>query len=432
MLTLDNSTGLSAFHYAWDLILLNPSNSVKKQALLRLFPQDEGGLDERQFSRIHKCVLGLIGSSLQDELSVSTSVIDDFDNIGRTPLYWAACRGDEKFVRLLLEFDAKPDLVPPGRGMTSSPLHAAASSGHDGIVSKLLRHGAPVDGRGEGGVTPLFLAAGFNDGNRCIQVLLQHGAAVDARDSEDRTPLITASQNGMLQNARLLLQRGANIDHVENEGWTPLACCIFWNMHDSIRLLLSSGASQLVRTKEGDTLLHAVARYGDVETLGLLVDEGALGDVDVEARNGVGKTAGGIAEARKSDEREGWYDAFQRLVGSITDRRGRGESEKKEVIKATAPSTHKLKNGKSASSSTVTEDRAGTSACVSTCQWSSTASAKDAVTVRLVEVSESESESEFGSDLEEEEGRGRTCLWMQSSLDEPLVVHETCVKICSK
>lgn len=402
MLTLHNSTGLSAFHYAWDSILLDPSNSVKKQALLQLFPQDEGGLDERQFSRIHKCVLGLIGSSLQDELSVSTSVIDDFDNIGRTPLYWAACRGDEKFVSLLLEYGAKPDLTSLGRGMTNRPLHAAASSGHDGVVSKLLCHGAPVDSRGEGGITPLFLAAGFNDGNRCIEVLLQHGAAVDARDSEDRSPLIIASQNGMLQNARLLLQHGANIDHAENEGWTPLACCIFWNMHESIRLLLSSGASQLVRTKEGDTLLHVVARYGDVETLGLLADEGTLRDVDVEARNGVGRTAGEIAEGRKSDEGEGWYDAFRRLVGSIT---GKGESEK-EVIKMTAPSTHMFENGKSASSGTVTEDRVGSSACVSTCQWSSSASAKDAVTVRLVELSESESESEFGSDLEEEEAEG--------------------------
>src|SRR3954469_24486210 len=110
MLTFHNSTGLSAFHYAWDAILLDPSNSVKKQTLLELFPQEEGGLDERQFSRIHKCVLGLIGSSLQDELSVSTSVIDDFDNIGRTPLYWAAFRGDEKVASLLLEFGAKPDL----------------------------------------------------------------------------------------------------------------------------------------------------------------------------------------------------------------------------------------------------------------------------------------------------------------------------------
>src|SRR2546421_10107962 len=87
--------------------------------------------------------------------------------------------------------------------------------------------------------------------------------------------------------------------------WTPLASCIFWNMHDSIRLLLSSGASRLVRTKEGDTLLHSAARYGDVETLGLLADKGTLGDVDLEARNGVGRTAREIAEARKSDEGEG-------------------------------------------------------------------------------------------------------------------------------
>jgi ankyrin repeat protein len=406
MLTLHNSTGLSAFHYAWDSILLDPSNSVKKQALLQLFPQDEGGLDERQFSRIHKCVLGLIGSSLQDELSVSTSVVDDFDNIGRTPLYWAACRGDEKSVSLLLEFGAKSDLVSPRRGTINRALHAAASSGHDGIVSKLLRHGAHVDSRGDDDITPLFLAAGFNDGNRCIEVLLQHGAAIDARDSEDRTPLLISCQNGMLQNARLLLQRGANIDHAENEGWTPLASCIFWNMHDSIRLLLSSGASRLVRTKQGDTLLHSAARYGDVETLALLADKGTLGDVDVEARNGVGKTAREIAEARKSDEGEGWYDAFGRLVRSITDEKGKAGREKKEVINTTAPSTHMLKNGKSTSSGPVAEDRVGTSACVSTYQWSSRASAKDAATAQLVELSEQESQSEFGSDMDEEEAEG--------------------------
>jgi hypothetical protein len=120
--------GLSAFHYAWDSILTDTStdtsNSVQKQRLLELFPQEEGGLDERQFTRLHKCVLHLIGTEIDQELEISTALIDVQDNIGRTPLYWAARRGDAHAVKLLIQNGANP-LLSSAKTNWKNPLHAA-------------------------------------------------------------------------------------------------------------------------------------------------------------------------------------------------------------------------------------------------------------------------------------------------------------------
>ncbi|KAF2682610.1 hypothetical protein K458DRAFT_390535 [Lentithecium fluviatile CBS 122367] len=71
----EDCKGFSAYHYAWDRILCYRRElrlSKLKQALLELFPKDEGCLDDRQFSRVHKCVVGIIGANLEDELKIST------------------------------------------------------------------------------------------------------------------------------------------------------------------------------------------------------------------------------------------------------------------------------------------------------------------------------------------------------------------------
>lgn len=283
--------------------------------MLELFPVDEGGLDERQFTRIHKCVLGIIGSSLVDELNISTANINDQDNTGRTPLFWACSRGDEKSVRLLLQFGAKQ--ISSGKiGAKDSPLHAASQAGHGEIARQLLLHGADVNLKGEADMTPLFYAVAKNDGNSCVDVLLEYGADVNAEDNEQRTPLLVATQNGELETSRKLLKHGAGIDHRAEDGWTPLACCIFWNMYDSILLLLEWDADYMIKTDDGDTVLHIAAQFADLDTLEVLRDAGLEG-LDPESRNESEKSAAEVAKGRV--EEEAWHIAFQDLMESIRE-----------------------------------------------------------------------------------------------------------------
>jgi len=293
--------------------LLQPENKPRKQALLELFPVDEGGLDEREFTRIHKCVLGIIGSSLLEELNISTANINDQDNTGRTPLFWACAREDEKSVRLLLQFGAKQ--ISSGKiGAKASPLHAASKAGHGEIARQLLLHGADVNFKGEADMTPLFFAAAEHDGNSCVDVLLEYGADINAQDNERRTPLLAATQAGMLETSRKLLEHGAEIDHRAEDGWTSLASCIFWNMHDSILLLPEWDADYTIKTDDGESVLHIAAQFSDLDTLELLRDAG-MGGLDPGALNESGKSAAEVAEARAEDE--AWYTAFQSMIESV-------------------------------------------------------------------------------------------------------------------
>lgn len=272
-------------------------------------------MDERQFNRIHKIVLELIGTPLEAELGISTASIDEPDNLGRTPLFWAASRGDDHRVRLLLEHGASPQIrATKGNAKAKTPLHAAARSGNHECLSLLLQHGAQVEISDGEGLTPLFLAAGFNDGNKCVKILLEHGADINARAPEGHTPLMTAMTNGMLNSSEVLLAYDPDIDNRDGEGWTALSSSVFWNMHESIRLLVLHGASPETVTDEGDTLLHVAARYGDLDTLRILM--AVPMSMQSDTVNTFGETALDVAKRRDSVTPE-WHSVFQDLQDSV-------------------------------------------------------------------------------------------------------------------
>ena len=311
------SSGFSAYHFAWDKILcdpLEPRFSKIKKALLELFPQDEGGLDERQFSRIHKCVLGIVGTKLEDELNISTSTIDDVDNLGRTPLYWAARRSDSEAARLLLAYGAVCE--PQGLRIGTSPLLAAARACNADIVRVLLQHNAYVEARDEDHITPLMFASTITSGLECVKLLLAAGADVNCGDSENRTALVHATQNGCTEVAEVLLAAGADINATCEDGWTALACCIFWNMHESVQLLLNHGADTLGKSDPGETILHLAARYADEKTLKILAEHD-LGPLDVDEKTDAGETVWGIAKER--EESREWMMAFEEMVRDVRD-----------------------------------------------------------------------------------------------------------------
>lgn len=189
-----------------------------------------------------------------------------------------------------------------------TPLHAAARSGNHECPSLLLQHGAQVEiGDGEG-LTPLFLAAGFNDGNKCVKVLLEHGADINAGAPEGYTPLMAAMTNGMLNNSEVLLAYDPDIESRDDEGWTALSSSLFWNMHESIQLLVLHGASPETVTDEGDTLLHVAARYGDLDTLRILMTVPM--SMQSDAVNTFGETALDVAKRHDNVTPE-WHKVFK-------------------------------------------------------------------------------------------------------------------------
>ena len=49
-------------------------------------------IESQQFTKLHKIVLKLISTDIEQELEVSTSTINSTDSTGRTALAWASAR----------------------------------------------------------------------------------------------------------------------------------------------------------------------------------------------------------------------------------------------------------------------------------------------------------------------------------------------------
>lgn len=136
---------------------------------------------------------------------------------GMTGLHWAADRGDDAMVQVLLASGAAVD----GRTRIGdyTPLHLAARSGSGTVVAALLKAGAKANvATSTSGVQPIHLAAGSGSVS-AVTALLDTGAGVNARESEwGQTPLIFAAAANRPEVVRLLIARGADV-HLKT---TPL------------------------------------------------------------------------------------------------------------------------------------------------------------------------------------------------------------------
>ena len=106
-------------------------------------------------------------------------------------------------------------------------VNARMSNGFYGLIPGAptihLVTGAELNGRSQDGVTPLHLAAGYNQNPAVTEALLAAGADVNARSISGLTPLHRAA--GVNENPAvigLLLEAGANLEaRDENGGLTP-------------------------------------------------------------------------------------------------------------------------------------------------------------------------------------------------------------------
>jgi len=139
-------------------------------------------------------------------------------NEDRTPLHFAAAKGNKDVVEFLLANKAEPD-AKDKYGMT--PLDVAASNGHRDVAQLLLANKADVNARDNDGWTPLHFAA-VHDHKGVAELLLANNAELDARNTLGQTPLYWAAAHGQTGVAELLLARGADANAKSNHGKTPL------------------------------------------------------------------------------------------------------------------------------------------------------------------------------------------------------------------
>ncbi|KAK3707864.1 hypothetical protein LTR37_011866 [Vermiconidia calcicola] len=265
---------------------------------------------------------------------------DGLSMFSTPPLHIASYLGLTRWVRMMLaKSNGKPRIALLGRKKDSDavlPLVYAASRGHDKTVTLLLDHGADINGQNMHQETALFRACRLGH-EQTVRVLLSRGANVHVKDSGADTALHEAASAGVEGPVKLLLDYGADPFARNRYGQTALFEAT-WAGHEVIvRLLLDVGAkindkdtllglkmlSCVARAghegilrllihrgagfKDKDDALRCAAKTGEVAAVQLLLDHGANPNT-LDAR---GRTA--LSEARRS------YRTSEAVVGILLD-----------------------------------------------------------------------------------------------------------------
>jgi uncharacterized protein len=141
-----------------------------------------------------------------------------------------------------------------------------------GQVTALLQRGFDPNTRDEKGQVGLYLAL-RSDASQVAEALWAHpGLDVEAANSAGETPLMMAALRGRLAWARRLLDRGANPHRV---GWAPVHYAATGPDPGVVALLLTRGAPVDARSPNGTTPLMMAARYGNQDSVDVLLKAGA-------------------------------------------------------------------------------------------------------------------------------------------------------------
>ncbi|KAK6600260.1 ankyrin repeat-containing protein [Botrytis cinerea] len=213
--------------------------------------------------------------------------INDWQD-GRTPLSLAAEHGHEAIVKILLNTgQVKVDIRDH---FNKSPLHWAAKHGHEAIVKILLNTGqVKVDIRDHFNKSPLHWAA-ENGYQAVVKLLLETDQIeVDSKGYHHYAPLFLAAKNGHAAVVKLLLESEQfEINSKGEEGKTPLAIAVE-NRHITIMDLVIATAQAEINLKDdfGQTSLSRAARNGYEIIVKLLL---ATGQVEVDLMDDFGRT----------------------------------------------------------------------------------------------------------------------------------------------
>jgi len=309
----------SALDRVWRMVLTRTVDPPTANAFREVFSlwSDSIWFEEQQFLPLHKIVLGIVDRDLASELRLSTSDINKPDAKGRTPLAWAAARGDNTALKTLLEFHADPKLSCI---TGNTPLLRAVSARSPACILPLLQHGVSIDSKSNLKFTALHYAAYYKDDGDYVKPLLDFGAEIDGKDSYGWTALACTAERNNSNSARLLLDRGANMESRDDEGWTPLLRSVNCNSHEALLLLLGRGANYHATSSKGESVLHFAAAKGDCKTFNILA-ETSLEGLDFKATNNDALTAEEIMSRRAvktPDLAPAFEDLLKAVAGSIS------------------------------------------------------------------------------------------------------------------
>ena len=226
-----------------------------------------------------------------------------------TPL-WLASRGRPEVVSMLI--DAGADVHVQGQG-GATPLHVAAEFGRVDVIGLLLEAGADVDAPDARGATALSDAV-FEEEAQAVRALIEAGADVNAANNSGIRALDLACVQGDWQIFEMLIDAGATVPPPEESSVDLLAMAMRRGRVELVDRLLELGATIT------DDAMFAAARHGRFDLLKYLAERGG----NVQARNKWGETLL-FALSPVDDERPLWEFLIEEGV-DINAINGQGET----------------------------------------------------------------------------------------------------------
>jgi ankyrin repeat protein len=293
--------------WAADLSKWMRSDSIER--LKCYFEEHKEPLEAAQFSHVHKIVLGLSRLDLQDFLRESSDTIDAVDSDGKTPLAYAAARGDLETVNILLSFGADPNKIDKAGW---SPLHLACRSNNPAVSKAVLQAGSdPNRANFVYRETPLHVCCHYNAEYSHIPILLEYGADPSILSSVQESPLDFATGDGVLEAINLLLPVTPSEHHTR-----ALVTALQWKANEALRALVLGGVNVKGVDYRGRTILHYAAEFANEASLLLLST--IVSGISPYARDEDGKTALDFAVQRELSKSapitKEWWSAWGALV----------------------------------------------------------------------------------------------------------------------
>jgi ankyrin repeat protein len=229
-----------------------------------------------------------------------------------SPLHSAARKSFAGVVDLLLAAGVNPNVV--NYANHRSALHLAAKSGSLHIARSLLDAGAAVNARDKSGYMPLHLAARYNH-LHIMKLLMERGATVEPDPLGCyRSVLHCAVENCRLPAIQMLMRAGAHMDGADActlTGFTPLHLAVYEGYADAVSALVRGSRTRAARGRPAtfhvnavtdnpkrETALHMAARAGAYDMVSTLMK--ARPDVTIVDNDGF--------TAQQVARNEGYFD----------------------------------------------------------------------------------------------------------------------------
>nr|XP_045587401.1 transient receptor potential cation channel subfamily A member 1-like [Procambarus clarkii] len=194
-------------------------------------------------------------------------VLASFYSVGRTqdrqdipPVMLAARKGHYRCYKEMVDAKANMNLDYKD-GVGNTALHITAKLGFEKFVDLLLETGAPPDIQNNVGNTPVMEAVIKNKVN-CVKELIENGAVVSIKNNAKRSVLhlAVAKKADECMEYLLTIDRVKDIlNEKDNDGFTALFIAVKKHSENCAVLLLNAGASPSVKSQHKLCLLHLAA-----------------------------------------------------------------------------------------------------------------------------------------------------------------------------